>query len=77
MWETQVASRGQQASPFVPPNAAPSQLTVFTNPFPQQGFMATQPPKGQAASQNPPSGTSGYQILMMNSDQPITVDLKL
>lgn len=39
--------------------------------------MATQPPKGQSTTQPPPSGTSDYQILMMNSDQPITVDLNL
>ena len=77
MWETQVASQGQQASPSVPPNAFPIQLAVFTNPFPQKGFMATQPPEGQAATQPPPSGTSDYQILMMNFDQPITIDLNL
>ena len=39
--------------------------------------MATQPPEGQAATQHPPSGTSDYHILMMNSDQPITIDLNL
>ena len=61
----------------VPPNVVPSQLVVFTNPFRQQGFMATQPPEGQAATKPPPSSTSDYQILMMNSNQPITVYLNL
>lgn len=77
MWETQETLRGQQASPSIPPNSAPSQPAVFTNPFPQQGFVATQPPKGQTATQPPPSGTSDYQILMMNSNQPINVDINL
>ena len=54
-----------------------SQLVVFTNPFPQQGFVATQPPKGQVATQPLPSGTSDYHILMMNSDQPLTINLNL
>ena len=39
--------------------------------------MATQPPEGQVATQPLPSGTPDYQILMMNSDQPITIDLNL
>ena len=77
MWESQAVLQGQQASPSVPPSVAPSQSTVFTNPFPQQGFVTTQPPEGQVATQPPPSGTSDYQILMMNSYQPITVDLNL
>ena len=77
MWESQVVLQGHQASPSVPPSPTPSQPAVFTNPFPQQGFVATQPPEGQAATQPTPSGTSDYHILMMNSDQPITVDLNL
>ena len=77
MWETQATSRGQQASPSIPPIVVPSQPSVFTNPFPQQGFVATQPPEGQAATQPPASGTSNYHILMMNYDQPIMVDLNL
>ena len=50
---------------------------MLTNPFPQQGFVATQPPEGQVATQPLPFGTSDYQILMMNSDQPLTVDINL
>ena len=50
---------------------------MFTNPFPQQGFVATEAPKGQKNTQNPPPGTYDYNILMMRFDQPITVDLKL
>ena len=44
MWEAQAASRGQQ-SPY---NLASYQLAVLTNPFPRQGFVATQPHLGQA-----------------------------
>ena len=73
MWESQATLQGQQASPSVPPNDAPSESTVFTNPFPLQGFVATQPPEVQVATQPPPSGTFDYQILMMNSNQPIVV----
>ena len=65
MWESQATLQGQHASPSVPPNDAPKQLDVFTNPFPQQGFVATQPPEGQVATQPSPSGTFDYQILMM------------
>ena len=43
----------------------------------QQGFVATQPPDGQAATQPSPSGSFDYQILMMNSDQPLPIDLNL
>ena len=39
--------------------------------------MATQPPDGQVATQPSPSGSSNYQILMMNSAPPPTVDLNL
>ena len=69
--------RGQHASPTVPPNAATSQLAVFTDPFPQQGFVAAQPPNGQVATQASPFGSSDYQILMMNSDPSPTIDLNL
>ena len=77
MWESQATFRGQHASPTAPPNVASSQLVVFTDPFPQQGFMATQPPHGLVATQPSPSSSFDYQILMMNSDQPITIDLNL
>ena len=77
MWESQATLRGQQASPYFPPSAVPSQSAVLTNPFPQQGFVATQPPEGQAATQPLPSSTSDYQILMMNSDRPPTIDINL
>ena len=77
MWESQTKLQGQHASPSAPPNVATSQLDVFTDPFPQQGFMTTQPPHGPVASQPSPSGSSDYQILMMNSDHPLTVDLNL
>ena len=50
---------------------------MLTNPFPQQGFVATQPPEGQVATQPLPSGTSNYQIRMMNFDQPLTIDINL
>ena len=50
---------------------------MFTDPFPQQGFVATQPPHGLVATQPSPSGSSDYQILMMNSDQPLPIDLNL
>ena len=40
MWEAQATSRGQQASSSVPPNVAPIKLAVFTNPFPQEGYVA-------------------------------------
>ena len=43
----------------------------------QQGFMATQPPDGQVATPPSPLGSSNYQIIMMNSDPPLTVDLNL
>ena len=56
---------------------ATTQLAVFTNPFPQQGFVATQSPDGQEGTQPSPSGSSDYQILMMNFDQPLTVNLNL
>ena len=69
--------RGQHASPTTPPNVASNQPAVFTNPFHQQGFMVTQPPDGKEATQPSPSGSSNYQNLMMNSDQPLTVDLNL
>ena len=70
MWEYQAALRGPQASPSIHPNAAPSQPVVFTNPFPQQGFVATQPPEGQVATQPLPSSSPDYHIFMMSSDQP-------
>ena len=62
--------RGQQAIPSIPPSPTPSQLAVLTDPFPQQGFVATQPPEGQVATQPLPSGSPNYHILMMSSDQP-------
>ena len=77
MLESQATLHRQHASPSIPPNAAPTQPVVFTDPFPQQGFVATQPPTGQVATQPSPSATSDYQILMMNSDQPLTIDLNL
>ena len=43
----------------------------------QQGFVDTQPPDGQVATQPSPFGSFDYQILMMNSDQPLPVDLNL
>ena len=43
----------------------------------QQGFMAAQPLDGQVATPPSPYGSSNYQILMMNSDPPLTVDLNL
>ena len=69
--------QGQHSSPIVPPNTATSQPVVFTDPFPQQGFMATQPPHAPVTTQHSPSGSSDYQILMMASDPPLTVDLNL
>ena len=77
IWESQATVRGQHSSPTVPPNAATSQPVVFTDPFPQQGFVATQPPHAPVTTQPSPSGSSNYQILMMTSDQPLTVDLNL
>ena len=62
MWESQEVVRGHKTSPSVPPSPAPSQLAVFTNHFPQQGFVATQPPQGQVATQPLPSSTSNYQF---------------
>ena len=50
---------------------------MITDPFSQQGFVATQPPEGQLATQPLPSGTFDYHILMMNSDQPLTVYINL
>ena len=50
---------------------------MLTNPFPQQGFVATQLLEGQVATQPSPSSTSDYQILMMKYSQPITIDLNL
>ena len=69
--------QGQHSSPTVPPNTATSQPTLFTNPFPQQGFVATQPPHAPVTTQPSPSGSSNYQILMMASNQPLTIDLNL
>ena len=77
MWESQATLHGKHASPSIPPNVTSSQPAMFTNPFPQKGFVATQPPDDQVATQPSPSSTSDYQILMMNTDLPITVDLKL
>ena len=77
MWETQATLRGHKSSPSIPPNAGPSQPTVFTNPFPLQGFVATQPPKGKVATQPFPFGTSNYQLLMMKSNQYIPIDINL
>ena len=68
---------GQKSSPTVPPNPATSQLAVFTDPFPHQGFVATQSPHALVITQPSPSGSSNYQILMMASDQPLTIDLNL
>ena len=77
MWESQATLRGQHASPHAPPNVATTQPTVFTDPFPQQGFVATQPPDGQVATPPSISGSSDYHILMMNSDPSPPVDLHL
>ena len=77
MWESQATLHGQHASPHAPPNVATTQPTVFTDPFPQQGFVATQPPDGQVATPPFISGSSDYQILMMNSDPFPTIDLHL
>ena len=65
MWEAQAASKGQQS----PRNHVPSQPIMLTNPFPQQGFVATQPQLGQASHPPQPSHPHDYQILMMNSDE--------
>lgn len=65
MWETQVASRGQQS----PQNLVPPHPVMLTNPFPQQGFVAAQPQLGQATHLPQPSSLSDYQILMMNFDE--------
>ena len=43
----------------------------------QQRFLAPQPPNGQAATQPSSFGSSNYQILMMNSTPPPTVDFNL
>ena len=77
MWESQATLRGQHASHHAPPNVATTQPVVFIDPFPQKGFVATQPPDEQVATQPSPSGSSNYQILMMNSAPPLTVDLNL
>ena len=77
MWESQVALQGQQASPSIPSSAMPSQLVVLTNPFPHQGFVATQRLEGQVATQPLPFGTSDYQIIMMKSAQPLSIDINL
>ena len=77
MWESQATVWGQHSSPTVPPNPATPQPAVFTDPFPQQGFVATQPPHAPVTTQPSPSGSSDYQILMMASDPPLTVDLNL
>ena len=77
MWESQATVRGQHSSPTIPPNMATSQPTMFTDPFPQQGFVATQLPHAPVTTQPSPSGSSDYQILMMASNQPLTVDLNL
>ena len=39
--------------------------------------MATQPPDGQVATQPSLSSSFDYHILMMNSDQPLPIDLNL
>ena len=77
MWESQATVRGQYSSPTVPPNVVTSQPAMFTDPFPQLGFMATQPPHALVTTQPSPFGSSDYQILMMASDQPLIVDLNL
>ena len=77
MWESQATLRGQHASPHAPPTVTTTQSVVFTDMFPQQGFVVAQPPDGQVATQPSPSGSSDYQILMMNSDPSPTVDLHL
>ena len=77
MWESQATLRGQHASPHAPPHVATTQPTVFTDPFPQQGFVATQPPNSHVTAPPSMSGSSDYQILMMNSDPSSTVDLHL
>ena len=63
--------------PNTPPNVATTQPVVFTDPFPQQGFVAAQPPDGQVTTQPSSSGSSNYHILMMNSDPSPTVTLHL
>lgn len=42
---------------------------MLTNPFPHQGYIASQPTPGQEAQLAPPSGHYDYQILMMNSKE--------
>ena len=54
-----------------------TQPAVFTDPFTQQGFMATQPPDSQVAAPPSISSSSDYQILMMHSDPSLTVNLHL
>ena len=77
MWESQATLRGQHASPHVPPNVATTQPAMFTDPFPQQGFVATQPPDRRISTPPSISGSSDNQILMMTSDPSPTVDLHL
>ena len=50
---------------------------MFTNSFPQKGYVATKPLESQVATQPPPFGNSDYYILMMKSDQPTTINLNL
>ena len=52
-------------------------MVVLTNPFPQQGFVATQPQPSQAAYPPQPSSPSDYQILMMNSNEVNTSNINL
>lgn len=61
----------------LPQNPMPSQPKVLTNHFPQQGFVVSQPQRGQAARLPQPSGPGDYQILMTNSDEVDTSDVNL
>lgn len=51
-WEAQEASRGSQHTAPPPPPTS-FQPIMLTNPFHQQGYIATQPTQGQAAQPAP------------------------
>lgn len=62
---------------MAPPHAS-SQLAMLTNPFPHQGYIATQPTQSNATPPPSQSRPNNYHILMMNSDEfnPQQIDLQ-
>lgn len=44
LWEAKVVSRVHQPTTSLPPYTPPTQLNVFTDSFPQKGYVVAQPP---------------------------------